>query len=333
MSIFIGGSGSTGSSLLRQILNRNSQVYIYNETQLFCKKKLFDDWNGNKHRLNKRFIFGLRSSGIKMHTGIHLGDYDFGHDDFDNILVNAQNIAISSKSITHFAGSLFEKSNLKKNKKKWGEKTPANVYHFASIDKHFDNAQFIFCVRNPLDTIASLVSRGQNVYYATMQYLMNTSFGINFDQSNKQTLKYEDLVEKPEQVVMKLAAFLEIDFEDSMLNSTTQKRGNTRIKGWEYDETDPVRKNQISKFASLSLVKQSNILNAIHCLKIKNTFAEKHGLKVTSIADISQALDYSIPGSSGRPNKSLLVQKQMDMWHRTIKLYPFHIFNYPIEIC
>ena len=61
MPILIGCSPSTGSSLLRRILNRHSQVFCGPETSLLTKKGFYSDWDLYKNRIlnlnyDQRFI-------------------------------------------------------------------------------------------------------------------------------------------------------------------------------------------------------------------------------------------------------------------------------------
>ena len=91
MVVLMGGSGSTGSSLLKNILNRHTKIYAGEESNLFCKKELYADFNNSKHRITKRGLFGLKNHGWHIYNGI-----DFVNNDYP--ISNAQIIEIAIKS-------------------------------------------------------------------------------------------------------------------------------------------------------------------------------------------------------------------------------------------
>ncbi len=70
--VIMGGSGSTGSSLLKNILNRNSKIFAGTETSLFCKKGIYFNWSSAKSRLLKRGVRGLRNFGFHIYNGTDL---------------------------------------------------------------------------------------------------------------------------------------------------------------------------------------------------------------------------------------------------------------------
>ena len=64
MAVLIGGSGSTGSSLLRTILNRHPLIFSGSELNFFNKKQLYYNWNKYKTRvLTKNNFYCLYTTG------------------------------------------------------------------------------------------------------------------------------------------------------------------------------------------------------------------------------------------------------------------------------
>jgi len=323
MSIFIGGSGSTGSSLLRQLLNKNSNIYIYNETHLFTKSDLFIDWKISKSKIFKRSIFGLRSSGIKLYTGV-----DFSDKEIHLSKQEIKQLLMHSSDLFTFCESLFVS---KKKPLYWGEKTPANAIHFNEIKNEFPLSKMILCVRSPLDTIASMMARGYSIYYATAVYLLNTAHGINF--KDVIIVRYEDLVNHPKKTLQDLCFKLDIQFEENMLVSKPSANEITQLSSWNFDESSEIQRSKNSRYQLLSSQIQDQILVAIKYVSLMDDYVKLNNLKLENIKGIALHCNYEIPEPKNKIKTHLKRQKLLDQIHHTLKAYPIHIFNYPIEIC
>ncbi len=326
MYLLMGGSGSTGSSLLRQRLNRHSQIYITNEWHLFCKPSLYQDWNKNKSKLFRRWIFGLRSSGIKQFTGLDTENVKEQRDILD---------ALNASSFKAFCDSLY--GQYQKNQDEafiWGDKTPANSYHFQDFINTFPEAKCILTIRNPLDSIASMHRRGISVFLSTAIYLLNTAHGLSMDP-HKQLLKlkYEALIEEPTRVLQQMCTFLKVPYEAAMLmESKADTQKITKLDSWAFDESTRIQNAEVSSFDRLSGLQKKSVLNAIYSIQIKNSWKEKHQLRHTNIPEIADYLQYSIPSFTPIKSKELIREKNIDQWNHSLKAYPINHLNYPIEI-
>ena len=68
MQVIMGGSGSTGSSLLKNIMNRHQEIFAGGETAFFAKKMIYDNWLKARSRILKRKLFGLRNFGWHIYN-------------------------------------------------------------------------------------------------------------------------------------------------------------------------------------------------------------------------------------------------------------------------
>ncbi len=326
MSLLIGGSGSTGSSLLRQRLNKHTQIFISNEWQLYCKPLLYEDWNKNKSKLFKRWIFGLRSSGIKQFTGLDQ---------------EAKEAQISIKKLldkhtfTAFSKALYQQTYKLKEQDVWGDKTPANSYHFLDFLATFPKAKCLLTLRNPLDAIASMHRRGISIYLSTSIYLLNTAHGLASEQNpNIKHVKYEDLLDSPKEVLSHICTFLKLRFEPQMLAASTKTNQDevTKLDSWQYDETQTVQKQAIRSFDKMTDEQKHKILSAVFSIHIKESWVKKHKLRHSNIAEIAASLHYDLPAISSINSKGLVKEMNYNKWQHTYKCYPLHHFNYPISI-
>ncbi len=325
MSVLIGGSGSTGSSLLRRTLNRHSEIYCGPETSLFSKQELYDNWKRNKHRLLLRGAKGLRDRGWHIFNGTNLllEENEWNENGLERLIHH-------SKDFQSFAQAYFVKSMHAKNKSIWIEKTPANAYSFRDFKKVFTNAQCVHMFRNPYDTILSLTKRGFNLYYSTAYYLLNTSFGLR-DKDACYHCSYESLTGDTQATLTDLCAYLGVPFEKSMLDTSSIKYADdpTRIGEWSFDETSEVSKNP-SKFNVLEHQEKMVLVSGANSLCIDLAFAERYQLRHRTIKDLCKDLNYEFHESPEKTN--FTKDKLKDQWTRFSRNYPFHFFRYPIKL-
>ncbi len=328
MIALIGGSGSTGSSLLKNILNRHPQVFAGDESNLFCKKKLYYDFQLYKKSITKRGLHGLKNHGWHIYNGVDFDapEYEITPKEINTYIVNSQDfISFNSYLQDHFTKGDHSKI--------WIEKTPSNSANFADFLDTFDSGKIIHIVRNPLDTIASLISRGYSLYYATGIYLLNTGSGLSHHENQRcLTIKYEDLVNNSVQTVKSICKFLNISFESKMLITHHEKIENSQLAGWNYDETANIGTQSVGRFAKLSIDAQLEIYNAINKIQINQDGLKYYKINHKDILEISQELGYNLPSSDSlASSKKLKKEMKKDRWQRIIRLYPTGL-TYPLQI-
>ncbi len=323
MPLFIGGCGSTGSSLLRQILNRHPNIYISNESHLFCKSALYEDWNKNKSKFFARSVFGLRSSGYKMYTGIDLAQ-DFTKASLRRAWQMADDFSV-------FSNVIYGEVDKVGSQVLWGDKTPANIFHFEDIKKAFPEATMIHTRRRPEDTLASLVRRGMSVYHAVCRFLLsvNAAERAASRQVSFYELDYEALLSRPQKELASICTFIGVPYDEVVLHpSKAPDYERTKIAGWSFDESDAIEVKTNPSFEKLTDGQKSEIRYAITHLRLTNTFLNENEYPYPNILAYMEARKYSVP--EGVSNKgSLEKQALIDLWQRTLRMYPFHFFDHP----
>jgi len=313
MPAIIGGSSSTGSSLLVNILNRHSAIYAGPETHLFTKPKLYQDWDKYKNTIQYKVGDALKSPGIHRYNGVILEKLDIM-------------IPMLSKAgrLSEFAHAYFDAYG----KRDWVEKTPANSYCFDFFLNEFDNGQVVLMVRNPYDTIASMTARGISVLKAVSIYLANTLANIDLQESERAyVVKYEALINNPTTVLTQLCKFLNIPFESEML---TAEEDVIQMDGWQQNEKGKIEKSSVGRFLNLDDKLQKEIKTAADSLKLNNNAWPFKSVQEQDIGDICLRFGYEyLECNAG------LSPTKMDLWKEelksTLKLYPTNIFNYPIS--
>jgi len=102
--------------------------------------------------------------------------------------------------------TLFTNNYLKmKNKRRWAEKTPENIFFVDAIDKFFPNCQFINVIRDGRDVVCSFKQRWGSKTVLSGIKNWNRSIGLTyayrtrFKKDRYIEIRYENLVTIPEQ--------------------------------------------------------------------------------------------------------------------------------------
>ena len=319
--IIIGGSPSTGSSLLRQILNRHSKIVCAPETHIWCKEKIFQNWAKYKNRYFKKSIFGLTSEGLTHLVGIEKSEIP-GYDKKKT----EQLIKISPDIYYFFKLFMQEYFGLVEGQI-YGEKTPGNAINFKYILDSSDQVVCIHTARNPYDTMASLVARGNSPMAAAAFYLYNCAHALDYKPDSRlMTIKYEKLVKEPAFEISELLEKLNLKFEEQMLNrGKTEDSKVTKLSSWNYDETDKVQKGSVGRFEGLSQNEKNEIRYYAQYLHLSSP----RDFKVRCIQDICTYLDYEFVEATHETESNPIKELKKHKRALTRKLNNFDFTNYP----
>ena len=323
MSVLIGCSPSTGSSLLRRMLNRHPAIFCGSETYLFSKEALYTDWDSAHKKLMRPSVFGLTNAGWHIFVGVSLGeDYHYSKLEFKNLLDS------NHRSFSEFAREFYKPLMVKHKAKVWVEKSPSNAFTLDLFLEEFSNSKAIHIVRDPLDVIASLYNRGMTMYNATAVCLLNISKIMNISNDNILTIKYESLVTHAAEVLSELCRFLDLPFEPIMLLPQKGEGGGTTMKGWNYDETQKAEQGSVGRFQRLDIKLQEEILKCVYYLR-QTIFQQ-----FTSISEIRQELyQLDTPVLKDATYKEKLIkEKATDILQRHFSNAYFKKGNYPLKI-
>ncbi len=329
MSVIMGGSGSTGSSLVKNILNRHSDVFAGEETSFFAKQLIYNDWSKAKKRITKRKLKGLKNMGYHIYNGTDLEQSEYGHSKTEiEILAN------QSETLLEFCDRFYHPALTQSSAKLWMEKTPANSACFSLFLDQFEKGKVIHMLRNPYDSIASLWSRGYDLHYSVGIYLLNTSSGISAS-SNKERyheIKYEDVVQRPSETISKVCSFLEIEYNSEMLTSKDEKIEVSQLSGWNYDETANIGTKALGRFDRLQEEKRIQLLEAVSMIKVSDAGKKYNNIEYVNIRDICKTLDYKFYEiDSSDTHSNLKKELRKDRFERLKRGYATGI-HYPLAL-
>ena len=129
------------------------------------------------------------------------------------------------------------------------DKLPLNIVHVGEIVRIFPNAKFILALRHPMDCVLSCFIQDFKLNDAMSNFLTLKDTATLYKKVmslweiyhsnlklNSITIKYEDVVKDFKTNIKLILDFLNLDWDDSLLNyiETAKKRGRiqTPTQGW-----------------------------------------------------------------------------------------------------
>lgn len=325
----MGGSPSTGSSLLVNILNRHPQIFAGSETYFFLHKKLETDWQKYKGRLlNTGKIKGLKSPAWFQFNGVLLENKDYGWSPSE-----LEKLITQSTTYQHFIHDFFARPLERDNKSIWIEKSPANSFNFKYFAEKYPDSKVIQVIRNPYDTAASLFKRGNDAWFSAGRCLFANARALSAAHlPNYHVVSYENLVENPQAEVDKILAFLDVPNIGNLLEPTAaETKKVVQMPGWQHNEHGKIGKSGVGRFQKLKEEEKRLIRAAFSAFYLEEKYALHPELRRAE--QIFSALGYDYFPENARPFKEQLHEmRAKDIWQRTIKLYPTGIGRYPARI-
>ncbi len=204
--IFIGGLYRSGTSLLRAMLGRHSNIAAGLETFWFDL-----DFSGKATcgRIIRNWD-GTRTEPLQDHV-TRLAKF------FDMDASRAILLAGRCSSAEEFTDLFMAEYAAGQGKKRWAEKTPANVLHIERIFSFWPGAKFIHVARDPRDVYSSLKRTGKWTRPEDFAGLW-----IKFISAHAQAgkyapsmleIRYEDLVLEPEKTMRSVLDFVREPWE------------------------------------------------------------------------------------------------------------------------
>lgn len=221
--IFVVGCGRSGTTLLRLMLNRHSQLAIFGETQAFF-------WLGKYGKLSEEKSLSRLIRDWQMSCEVH--------SPYPQMMDSAalRKRLEAAASYAEAISKIMEEFLSLEKKARWGEKTPAHLHQIASISRAYPKAKFIHLIRDPRAVVSSAISElGDGVYNSfsvnrVARYWNRCEAAIERASAKFPgkvlKVKYEDLVEYPDKTLKLMCDFLGVAYEAEMLNTAESAKLN-----------------------------------------------------------------------------------------------------------
>lgn len=219
--------------MVQQALNRHSQIAIPPET------KFFFSFLGHSSGSQKRHLERLKADlGIQLSfpaTGVRTDDEARV---FYECLAQKYLEKLQKKTVTQF-----------------GEKTPEHTGHLAQIRRLFPDAKIIVLYRDGRDVALSLAKTPwapAGIYASFMIWLYYQNIILNArsrPDSNLLFVRYEDIVEHPEEIFHDILTFLDLPYEAPVVEGCGNRDGiPTREYSWKATAIEKITPERVGTF-------------------------------------------------------------------------------------
>ena len=241
--ILIGGTPSSGSTLLSVLLDSHSEICCGPETNLLAHPAI---WTQD---LNLELLSDFPDKLEDPMTGKtwarpSLNGLNYWQKSEDGLTSIQAQFKRNNDLI-----SCLTKPLLKVNNKKIAcEKSPPNAYAIPTALKHNPLLKTIFTVRNFCAVARSLEQRGNPFHIAAVRWLSKVTMALNaqklFGKERVFILRYEDLVSNPEEQLKSLLKFMDMDASAESIKTMLELQSNRT----ENDQTISGQKGASSKW-------------------------------------------------------------------------------------
>jgi hypothetical protein len=233
---FIVGVGRSGTTLLRRMLSAHPNITIPPETSFVhrCIRKFGSTLN--QQQVQELLSYVESKGGLR--------DFDVTIEQWRSRIPSE----LSELSIGSVLSIPFELYAEKRNKHHWGDKTPKHIRRVVALAQTFPGAKFIHLVRDGRDVALSFmaVAFGPNDIDKAAWRWRRTIRKANLAEKqigaeNFLTVRYEDLVEHPEQKLQEICNFLGEQYYQEMITAGNLTDIGEHWKGFELVHSSPTK--------------------------------------------------------------------------------------------
>jgi len=285
------GSGSSGTTLLSNLLNRHPEIVCGEELGFFSKPIVYSDFD-----LLKRYSFLIKRYGVSS-APLFSDRSILRNTEYFHLDKSAFDYIKFSSDLQDFVGQ-FTADVLKRcNKQIFAEKTPENIFFLEEFLKEFPDAKVVHLVRDPRDVILSLMKRGVSLKQATLVWLGSVA-AIQKNRGDQRLLemRYEDLVHTPELILKRISAFLGVKYKpEYYFSNQFVSTCIERQKGFDSWLSSPgggIASASVGKFRN-----DHEQFNAVYNYTLTKEYAEALKVEGFSIADLMRIYGYQEMGN------------------------------------
>jgi len=241
---FIVGRGRSGTDLLSSVLNAHPEISVAPEAlfvmNLFYTFHKIKDWNSKAKNKFTRYLWGE----TRLTKWWHL--------DKDKVVedILAQNTKASFAQLCRIPYMHYAVKH-GKHPLLLGDKNPTYTLFVNEIHKIYPDARFVHVVRDYRDNVLSFKNVSfdlKNIYSLAQRWKRYNLVVKEFADHHPDlvlTVRYEDLLGHPEEVLSKICQFLGVDYDAEVLNYYQQKSGGDI---WQKHLSKPIDPDQRDKW-------------------------------------------------------------------------------------
>jgi protein-tyrosine sulfotransferase len=285
--VLIGGCGSSGTTLLRHLINAHPNILCGSELSMMNKRLLYHQpFEITKKEFNKYLQSGLPTYAeldtlwLPWSTSDNLRQELRFFESLDNYGMDARELVElvnQSNSFLELINSFFEYVLNRTGKIRWAEKTPSNCYCINNFLSCFPKGYYVHVVRDGRDVVPSLIKRGYSAPMAVRRWMYDTATGLEFrGHPRYREIRYEELTTDPQICMRKLFSFIgETAIDD--ISTQIPKQKHDELDGhssWTLQPNQSISSSAVGKWMSDGYPEKTYIQNLF-----KHTYFSHHIFK------------------------------------------------------
>ena len=289
MIVIIGCSASSGSTVLARLLDCHPEIACGRELYLFSKPLLYDDYGFVRRRARMVRWLGLSSGPLDEGRAVLKAVASYGLSRgraWSMLRASASLVELAERFRMHLCATT--------GKAVWAEKTPANVLCFARFLAAFPHGRVIHLVRDPRDSMLSIMRRGGgcSAIRAAETWLTRVAAGHAVAGDPRVLeVRYEDLVRAHPQVMEQVCGFIGVSHDPSYFESRRHaSRGLRQFEGhatWGIRPDESVSESSVGKHLA-STVDLGEALGA----RLTGEYAAVLGIKPLGLVELAERYGY-----------------------------------------
>ena len=247
-AVFMVGEQRSGSNLLRLILNESDEVaaphppHILQRLMPVVGDKDFSD-NSKFKELIEHVCHLVEINPVQ----------------WADVVLDREEVFIRCRenSLVAIFGAVMDMYAESQGSSAWVCKSLQNIRWAEQIDEYFNKPKYIYLYRDPRDVALSFMKAvvgDKHPYFIAKQWdklqKLCIEHGKKIGSEQFMGISYEDITNKPDEVITELCEFLDIKYQDSMLNFHESKEASIAAKSsrlWA-NVTQPIMKKNSYKF-------------------------------------------------------------------------------------
>ena len=210
------GTQRSGSNLLRLILDQSNEIASPHPAHVLVTfiplLKFYGELNDENYKLLINDVVNYVEANPVP---------------WENIKIDKEQIFAHSKAYSLFEINrlIYEQAAISKNAKYWCCKSMANVHYADELENHSPDLKYIYLYRDGRDVAVSFkkaIVGEKHIYNLARQWKYDQDACIKLaahtDESRFFALNYETLIATPEKTIRNLCAFLDISYNENMLD-------------------------------------------------------------------------------------------------------------------
>ena len=323
----MGGSGSSGTTLLVHLLSRDPAIGSGPEFNCFNHPEVYE-------------AAALRRAWPELRRGRAV---PAGYIDVPVFMTHREHYGITDHLIEQWLGDSESGAGFVSQLKEHLhrvlkcelvlEKSPTNIYCFRDAGESLPGVKLIHMIRDGRDVTVSLMRRGFNLFGAGSRWLYDTVRGLEArEASNYLEVRYESLVADPDPVCRSLLSHLGVDRLQPADGADHERRGlyteqwtnRAEPRAWNQTPSDPITSRSVGQFRERL---SSGDIERLKRICLHRSVAVTGGLP-RKFGDLLDHLGYRDEPESGQQRNDVLSDWRLEATDYARRVQRFHNRSY-----